>query len=74
MDLLREVFREGGDPGKYLANELKEAILPVTDRIDSLETKIESIQGSLETIESFIKLVQPVVITLRKLPFFSSKK
>ena len=67
MDLLSELLKKGSDPGKYLSEELKEAILPVTEQIASLERRLEKIEKSLVTLARFAELLQ-------KIPFLRPKQ
>lgn len=59
----------GKDPGSYLKEELEEAILPVTARIEKLEKKLDLLNLTLERIEKLLQAIQPIAKALSKLPF-----
>jgi hypothetical protein len=67
---LNDLVGASGDPGKFLKQELAESIEPITKRVDALEKKLDLIILALGRIEAGLKMVQPVIDFVKKLPFF----
>ena len=60
----------GGDPGKFIKQELEEGIEPITKRVDALEKKIDMMILLMRSIDDSLKKLQPLTDLLTKLPFF----
>lgn len=63
------LFGSHSDPGKFLKDELEEAISPVSDRVERLEKKLDLLLLNLERIEKLLVALQPLSNILSKLPF-----
>jgi hypothetical protein len=70
FDALNTVAGSKVDPGSYLKQELEEGLTPITERVDRLEKKLDLIILALGRIEAGLKMVQPVIDFVKKLPFF----
>lgn len=58
------------DPGAVLKQELEEAILPITSRVDKLEKKIDMLILLMKSIDDNLRKLQPLHDFVVKLPFF----
>ena len=68
-DFLKDFITKGIDPGSIVAEELEQALTPITDRVTSLEKKIDLLLLTLHNIESLLEKMQPLVKLVNKLPF-----
>ena len=68
--VLSGLVGSSGDPGKFLKQELQEAISPVTDRVDSLEKKLDTLILIAHRIEDLLIKMKPLTDLILKLPFF----
>ena len=68
--VLSGLVGSSGDPGKFLKQELQEAISPVTDRVDALEKKLDTLILNAHRIEDLLIKMKPLTDLILKLPFF----
>ena len=68
--VLSGLVGSSGDPGKFLKQELQEAISPVTDRVDALEKKLDTLILIAHRIEDLLIKMKPLTDLILKLPFF----
>lgn len=57
------------DVGGLVKGEIEEAISPITERVDRLETKIQLLIQAVERVEKLLKNLQPIASFVTKLPF-----
>lgn len=67
---LNELAGSGGDPGKFLKQELEEGLEPITKRVDALEKKIDMMILLMRSIDESLRKLQPLTDFITKLPFF----
>lgn len=60
---------KGADIGKYLKEEIEEAISPVSSRVDRLEKKIDLLILAVERVEKLLNALSPLTRALSRLPF-----
>jgi hypothetical protein len=74
MNLLNDFILGDKSPGSLVAEELKEAVSPVTVHIEELSVKLDRIENLLIQIDSSLKLLKPLATFLSKVPFLKSLK
>jgi hypothetical protein len=59
-----------GDPGKVIAEEIEQAISPVTEEVSAIRNDLQEFKETLARIERLLVSLQPLLNFLNKLPFF----
>ena len=68
-DFLKDFITKGIDPGSIVAEELEQALAPVTERVSALEKKLDLLLLTLQHIEALLISLQPLVKIINKFPF-----
>ncbi len=68
-DFLKDFITKGIDPGSIVAEELEQALAPVTERVSVLEKKLDLLLLTLQRIEALLVSLQPLIKIVNKLPF-----
>lgn len=68
-DFLKDFITKGIDPGSIVAEELEQALAPVTERVSALEKKLDLLLLTLQHIEALLISLQPLVKLINKFPF-----
>lgn len=68
-DFLKDFITKGIDPGSIVAEELEQALAPVTERVSALEKKLDLLLLTLQRIEALLISLQPLIKIVNKLPF-----